>query len=295
MIDYKELLAFKTLAETLHFSRASELCYMSASALTRLVQKLEHSLDTCLFERNNRSIKLTESGKIYYQFVTDVLQKHEDLRVALHPDDENIVGHIKLFCTVTASYVVLPDIIRHLHKAYPKIKIQLTTGSITHCTSQLETQQTDVVISILSDTIPSTYAIKPLLTTQMVLVTPKSKSINTIEEATEQLEFIKPSHFIGNTDINTLFSKLGITPRIHSEVDGNEAILSLISAGMGMSVLPEIVLEHSHLAQYVNILARKPLPTIDVGLIIKKTSLHSPVKEKFWQVCNQIHVGTDTT
>ena len=289
MIDKKELFAFKTLAETLHFGKTSEKCYLTPSALTRLIQKIEQSLAVTLFERNNRNIKLTESGKVYYQFAKEILQKYEDLTYALHPDSENITGNIRLFCTVTASYVVLPNIIRALHIKHPKIKIQLTTGSIYKCTTQLESDTTDAIISILADDIPEIYCVKKLLVTRMVLITPKSKNIQNLSDAAKQLEFIRPTHFIGNNNIEDWFDQQNFHPDIHSNVDGNEAILSLVSSGMGMSILPEIVLQHSHLSKYVEILEAKSLPEISVGIIIRKQSLKSPVKQKFWEVCQTLN------
>lgn len=288
MIDKKELFAFKTLAETLHFGRASEKCHMTPSALTRLIQKIEYSLDVMLFERDNRNIKLTDSGQIYYQFALEVLQKYEDLSCTLHPEDRQMVGNIRLYCTVTASYVVLPNIIRHIHTRYPKIKIQLTTGSIKDCTHQLEEDKTDAVIAILSDDIPSQYCVKALLETKMVLIVPKSSNVNNIKEAVEKVEFIRPAHYIGDSDLDFWFQEQNLNPKIYSDVDGNEAILSLVSSGMGMSFLPEIVISHSHLAKYVKVIDTTGLPSVLVGLIMRKQSLMSPIKSNFWKACAEI-------
>ncbi|MDC0534992.1 HTH-type transcriptional activator IlvY [Francisellaceae bacterium] len=288
MIDKKELFAFKTLAEILHFGRASEKCHMTPSALTRLIQKIEQSLDVMLFERDNRNIKLTDSGKIYYQFALEILQKYEDLSCTLHPEDRQMVGNIRLYCTVTASYVVLPNIIRHIHTRYPKIKIQLTTGSIKDCTHQLEEDKTDAVIAILSDDIPSQYCVKALLETKMVLIVPKSSNVNNIKEAVEKVEFIRPAHYIGDSDLGFWFQEQKLKPKIYSDVDGNEAILSLVSSGMGMSILPEIVISHSHLAKYVKVIDTTGLPSVLVGLIMRKQSLMSPIKSNFWKACTEI-------
>ena len=105
MIDKKELYAFKVLAETLHFGRASEKCFLTPSALTRLIQKVEQEMDAIFFERDSRNIRLTDAGKVYYQFAKEMLQKYEDLSCILHPKDGQVTGDIRISCTVTASYV----------------------------------------------------------------------------------------------------------------------------------------------------------------------------------------------
>jgi len=289
MIDQRALLNFKTLAETLHFGKTSEKCHTTSSALTRLIQRMEIELDVVLFERNNRTVKLTDAGKIYYKFAIETLQQWEDLHHKLHPTDKNIEGNIRLFCTVTASYVVLPKIIRELHNQYKKIKIHLETGSTHKGIDLLEKNKADAVISILDKHIPEAICSKIILSTPMVFVIPKENKIKTLKAALNELEFIMPSQFIQNKVVANWFKNNAFHPSIHSEVDGNEAILSMVSAGLGMSILPNAVITHSHLSKNVQILKiQASLPIINVGLLMRKNSLKSPVKQKFWETCEQL-------
>ncbi|MFC4892848.1 HTH-type transcriptional activator IlvY [Pseudofrancisella aestuarii] len=290
MIDKRELLSFKILAETLHFGKASEKCFLTPSALTRLIQRIEQELGTILFERDNRNIRLTDAGKIYYEFAKEVLQKYEDLSCILHPEKGQITGDIRLYCTVTASYVVLPDIIRKLHISYPGIKIQLTTGSIKNCTSQLEEDTADAIIAILSKDIPNNFCVKEVVSTKMVMIAPASNKIKNLKQAVNDLPFIRPAHYIGNSNLDKWFLKQNITPEIYSDVDGNEAILSLVSAGIGISILPEVVLKHSHLSKFVNVIKADGLPELSIGIVMRRGALTSPVKRTFWELCASLEI-----
>ncbi|MEY8765100.1 MULTISPECIES: HTH-type transcriptional activator IlvY [Francisella] len=290
MIDKKELKAFKILAETLHFGKASEKCFLTPSALTRLIQRIEQEMEVVLFERDNRNIRLTDAGKIYYQFAKDMLQKYEDLNCILHPKKGQVIGDIRLSCTVTASYVVLPNIIKKLHINYPGIKIQLTTGSIKNCTSQLEEDATDVIIAILSKDIPSNLCVKEVLTTKMVMIAPAVKKVNNLKQAIENIPFIKPAHYIGGSNLDEWFKKQDLKPEIYGDVDGNEAILSLVSSGIGTSIVPEVILRHSHLSKSVNIIKTQGLPSISVGVVMRKEALSSPVKKMFWELVESLGV-----
>ncbi|MED7787893.1 HTH-type transcriptional activator IlvY [Francisella sp. 19X1-34] len=290
MIDKKELNAFKILAETLHFGRASEKCFLTPSALTRLIQRIEQEMEVILFERDNRNIRLTDAGRVYYQFAKEMLQKYEDLNCVLHPKEGQIVGDIRISCTVTASYVVLPEIIKKLHLSYPGIKIQLTTGSIKNCTSQLEEDASDVVIAILSKDIPNNFRVNEVLTTRMVMIAPAIKKIKNLKQAIKEIPFIRPAHYIGGSNLDEWFNKQNLKPEIYGDVDGNEAILSLVASGIGISVLPEVILKHSHLSKSVNIVETNGLPEIFVGVVMRKEALISPVKKIFWELVEKLDI-----
>ncbi|WP_150468439.1 HTH-type transcriptional activator IlvY [Francisella sp. SYW-9] len=290
MIDKRELNAFKVLAETLHFGRASKKCFMTPSALTRLIQRIEQEMDILLFERDNRNIRLTDAGRVYYQFAKEMLQKYEDLNCILHPKKGQITGEIRLSCTVTASYAVLPNIIKELHINYPGIKIQLTTGSIKNCTSQLEEDTTDVIVGILSKDIPNNYCVKEVLTTEMVMIAPTIRKVKNLKQAIRNIPFIRPSHHIGSSNLDEWFRKQNLKPEIYSDVDGNEAILSLVASGIGISILPKVVLKHSHLSESVNIIETVGLPNLSVGVVMRKEALISPVKKIFWELVEKLNI-----
>jgi LysR family positive regulator for ilvC len=263
---------------------------MTPSALTRLIQRIEQEMDILLFERDNRNIRLTDAGRVYYQFAKEMLQKYEDLNCILHPKEGQIVGDIRISCTVTASYVVLPEIIEKLHISYPGIKIQLTTGSIKNCTSQLEEDTSDVIIGILSKDIPNSYCVKEVLTTEMVMIAPTIKKVKNLKQAIRSIPFIRPSHHIGSSNLDEWFRKQNLKPEIYSDVDGNEAILSLVASGIGISILPRVVLKHSHLSESVNIIETNSLPEISVGVVMRKEALNSPVKKIFWELVEKLNI-----
>ncbi|AXA32949.1 LysR substrate-binding domain-containing protein [Francisella adeliensis] len=290
MIDKKELNAFKVLAETLHFGKASEKCFLTPSALTRLIQKTEQEIGLILFERDSRNIRLTDAGKVYYQFTKEMLQKYEDLNCVLYPKKGQIAGDIRLSCTVTASYAVLPEVVKKLHLNYPGIKIQLTTGSIKNCTSQLEEDSTDVIIGILSKDIPKGFCVKEVLTTKMVMIAPAIKKVKNLRQVIRDIPFIRPSHYIGGSNLDEWFAKQNLKPEIYGDIDGNEAILSLVSSGIGSSILPEVILKHSHLSKSVNIIKTVDLPEISVGVVMRKEALISPVKNIFWELVEKVDV-----
>ena len=83
--------------------------------------------------------------------------------------------------------------------------------------------------------------------------------------------------------VDSWFKTLQVTPRIYAQVAGNEAIVSMVSLGLGVGVVPKIVLDNSPMAERIRILPVKPeLAAYDVGLFALKKSLQNPLVAAFW-------------
>jgi len=83
--------------------------------------------------------------------------------------------------------------------------------------------------------------------------------------------------------VDDWFRRLKIQPEIYAQVAGNEAIVSMVSLGFGVGVVPKIVLDNSPLSNKVRVLKIKPeLQAYDVGLFALEKKLRNPVIEAFW-------------
>ena len=79
------------------------------------------------------------------------------------------------------------------------------------------------------------------------------------------------------------FRQLAIKPTIYAQVAGHEALVSMVSLGFGIGVVPQIVLDNSPLADRVNILNTDPqLADYDVGICVLEKRLKSPLINAFW-------------
>src|SRR5690554_3435238 len=110
-MDMRPLKQFLTLADTLHFGRASELCHVSPSTLSRTIRHLEESLDVSLFLRDNRHVTLTRQGQLFQQYAREALSQWEQLRHTLSSQGDELTGEIGIYCSVTASYSFLYDLL----------------------------------------------------------------------------------------------------------------------------------------------------------------------------------------
>jgi len=293
-MDIRNLKLFRHLAGTLHFARTSQACYITPSALTRVIQRLEAELGETLFIRDNRSVALTPAGLAFKKYSDDVLQRWARLHDEL--SSENILeGELSLYCSVTASYGILPDLMSLYRKAHPSVKIHLETGDAAKALIKLSAQDADMVIAALPDLLPKDLIFQPLAQTPLVFIA-SLQDPEIILHAQggmdwERTPLIIPDHGLSRDRIDKWFAKENCIPNIYSRVAGNEAIIVMVSLGFGIGLVPRMVLEESPFLNRVRILEETPeLQPFVIGLCTRKKTLANPRVKALWSIADKIIV-----
>ena len=154
-MDFRSLALFSHLARTLHFANTANQMAVSPSTLSRTMQRLEQETGCPLFERDNRSVILTEEGKRLLVLAERWLQEWQDLREEFKHPSETLQGRIRLFCSVTASYFLLPDVLGRFRARYPQLEIKLETGDPALAVEKVLSEQVDMSIAARPDALPS--------------------------------------------------------------------------------------------------------------------------------------------
>ncbi len=287
-MDIRNLKLFKHLAGTLHFARTSQACFITPSALTRVIQRLEAELGEALFIRDNRTVELTSAGKTFKKYAEDVLQRW-DLLQNEFCSEEQLQGSLSLFCSVTAAYGILPDLMKNYRKAFSGVQIHLETGDPAKAFMKLSSQDADVVIAALPDKLPKGFVFLKLFETPLLFIAPKRYPDIVVPKANgidwDKTPIIIPDHGLSRDRIDQWFAKEKFVPKIYSQVAGNEAIIVMVSLGCGIGLVPRMVLEKSPFLNQVRILKRAPqLPAFVIGLCTRKKNLTNPRVNALWSI-----------
>lgn len=290
-MDIRNLKLFRHLAGTLHFSRTSQACYITPSALTRVIQRLESELGKKLFIRDNRSVELTPAGIAFKKYSDDVLGRWVRLHDELSSEDI-LEGELSLYCSVTAAYGILPDIMAKYRKAHPRVRILLETGDAAKALARLSTQDTDMAIAALPDFLSKDFVFKALSETPLVFIAPLQYPEILIKKAGridwEQTPLIIPDYGLSRDRIDQWLTKENFLPNIYSQVAGNEAIIVMVSLGCGIGLIPRMVLEKSPFFDRVRILEQTPeMPPFVIGLCTRKKNLANPRVKSLWSIANE--------
>ena len=280
MTDQDTLHIFMTLAERLHFRQTSERHHMTPSNLTRMIQKLEETVGTALFERTKRTVSLTDSGRRFYEFAKATVASYEQFQSEIKTETpDQLRGTIRIYSTVTAAYSILPGLVKSFRNRYPLVTTYLETGVAKSGDAALRKGTADFAIAILFKPMSDEFLSQSILKTPLVFVVPSASPTRSLTA----IPLIFPEQGDLATIINHYLADQSIRIDIHSVVEGHEAILAMVAAGLGGAILPQAVLDHSHLRGSVRVQPlAAPLPILEVGMVVRRAALHSEVKKAFW-------------
>lgn len=285
-MDIRTLQLFLSLCQTLHFGRSSEECHVSPSALSRTIKQLEEELGCRLFERDNRRVELTAAGRQFQAYARESLQSWDTLRGTLAASHRELQGEISIYCSVTASYSFLYDILSDFRRRHPRIELKLHTGDPAHGIQRVTFGHEDLAIVIRPERLPQSLTFRRFAVSPLVFIAPgdwPTADLPTSNSAWSTTPMIVAEEGVSRERLNRWFQRLRIEPTIYAQVAGHEAIVSMVALGFGIGVVPRIVLDNSPLAERVQqVPTDVGLGDIDVGLCALKKRLKSPIVSAFW-------------
>lgn len=289
-MDDRSLQHFVNLADTLHFGRASERGHISASALSRSIRRLEDEVGAPLFERNNRSVALTRAGRLLLDYARNLLGEWEVIRGKLMEEAGELRGELSMYCSVTASYSFLFEILARFRRQHPRIEIKLHTGDPEEALGRVLAGNEDIAIGARPDRLPAGLAFRPIATSPLEFIAGSQSQytgLGTGKRARAAgwngVPMILPERGLARERVDQWLRDLGVAPSIYAQVGGNEAIVSMVSLGFGVGVVPKIVLDNSPLVSSVRVLEVRPaLQPYEVGLFALEKRLANPLVGAFW-------------
>ncbi|MDE5416225.1 LysR family transcriptional regulator [Alkalihalobacterium chitinilyticum] len=242
-MEWQQLEYFQKVAQVEHFTRAAEELFISQPALSRSIARLEKDLGVPLFERSGRTVKLNRYGRMFLSRVNESLQLIEDgkqeLTDIVHPDH----GQIALSFLHTLGSHLVPDLIGQYRKTFPHVKFQLFQSTADVLIEQLTTGEVDLCLtSAPVQTVGFHW--EKLFSEKLYIIVPKSHRLAARKGI--KLEEIANEPFIGfkegvglRTITDQLCQDAGFTPNITFEGQEVSTVNGLVSAGLGVSLIPE--------------------------------------------------------
>ena len=291
LMNLKSLQHFLSLADTLHFGRAADECHISISALSRNIRQLEEEVGALLFRRDNRKVELTREGQRFLPYARETSSQWRLIRNELSETTNQLHGAISLYCSVTASYSFLYDLLNKFRQVHPGIEIKLHTGDPDRAISRIIDGTEEITIAARPSTINKALAFKAITESPLLFIAPahSQQSITAPlpldDESWAHTPMIVSEAGVARARVDQWFRDKGISPNIYAQVAGNEAIVSMVSLGFGVGVVPKIVLDNSPLVDRVDIVDTQPkLEPYEIGLFTLKRNLKNPLVAAFWEL-----------
>ncbi len=293
-MNTKELEIFTHLAKTLHFAKTGEAMHLSASAVSRTVQRLEDSVGAGLFERDNRRVSLTPAGREFQRYAEQALTNWEALLQSLHREGRELSGELSVYCSVTAAYSVLGRVLETFRNRYPRIELKLHTGDQADSLERVIAGNEDIAITARPEQLHQRLAFQVLTHSPLRLIAPTVQCAVSDVMASGELDWsrlpvIMSERGMARVELERWFRSHGIKPTIYAQVSGHEAIASMVALGLGVGVVPELVLAHSPIAEKLKVLPLvDELKPLAVGVCTLKRRLDNPLISAFWEVAASV-------
>ena len=244
-METHQLRYFLAVAQTGRFTTAANACNVSQPSLSIQIAKLEEELGGPLFERTRKGGKLTARGETFLPRAKAIWEQMESAREDAKALSGLTLGKVTLGCMPTTGAHLLPPILSAFRKAHPKIQVQLKEESSPDLARDLE--QGEVELAILDEA-----GLRPgldhqtILTEELLLALPAKhplagkKSLSLKQLAEEPFILMKSGHGFRQITLE-LFRKAGAEPKVVFESGGIETVQALVSAGLGISLVPQMV------------------------------------------------------
>jgi DNA-binding transcriptional LysR family regulator len=264
-MDLHQLRVFQAAVRTGGFTRAGEALHLSQSTVSQHIKQLEESLGCALFLRVGKRVVVSEAGNVLLQYAERIFRDLKNAEMAVRELGASKRGTVRLGVGPTTLTYRLPHVLADYKRRLPEIELIVLAGTTEFLLQAIKAQNLDLAIVMQSATPAPGLAITPLGREELVVVVNREHALarrTTLDPADlASLRFIL---YEKNTAMQNLidgyFHQLGVTPKIIMEVENNEAIKSLVGAGLGASILPLCAVAQQPGAAQLRILRVKDMP-----------------------------------
>lgn len=291
-MELRQIKYFIEVANREHVTKAAQSLHVAQSAVSRQIFNLEEELGVKLFIRDGRTVKLTKIGEVFLEQMKQAVNVVDDAKqvVEEYLDPEKGTIHIG-FPTSLASYI-LPTAIYHFRKQYPEAKFELHQGAYSELIEAVE--KGDINIAILgpipqdNDNISSSI----LFTEEIVALLPMNHPLASrhtvkLRELQDDSFVLFPEGYVLRDVIVEGCLQRGFHPKISFEGRDMDAIKGLVSAGLGVTLIPEVTIVDCMPRATVRTRVIEPDLHRSVGAVISKDRALLPTEKMFYDFIKQ--------
>jgi DNA-binding transcriptional LysR family regulator len=244
-IELRHLRYFIAVAEELHFGRAAARLNISQPPLSQQIQILEQQVRARLLARTNRSVSLTAAGRQFLADSRQILGLVDEAAARAERLHLGETGELRIGFTSSAPFInAVSETLSSFRRHYPDVHIQTREINTREQIAPLNEGSLD--LGLMRNTqLPDTLAWQVILREPLLAMIPRdhplaSQSVVSLAAlAKEPFVFFDPHVGTGlYDDILGLMRRYGLAPVITQEVGEAMTIIGLVSAGLGVSILP---------------------------------------------------------
>lgn len=240
---FKQMQYFMTVAEYRHFTRAADKLFVSQSALSQQITKLENDFGIKLINRDKHPIELTPAGRELFLHAKSIVHEVEEMQQQMQkylPPDKRTIS---LGMITGLGNINIVEILTSFNNKYPNISVNIINKLSKELCLMLQENVIDAAIFAAPYNLSEyPFEVLPLEQEEFVLITPQNHPLSTCtlvdlaETADENYIFPTPENVSHDIFINECH-KAGFTPKIISHCNSPGRRINLVQGGLGISLI----------------------------------------------------------
>lgn len=245
-MELRHLRYFVAVAEELHFGRAAEKLRISQPPLSMQIRALEDELGVTLLNRTKRHVSLTQAGHALLQEARQIMGQVEQAVQTTRRAGRGEIGELAIGFISVADYNVLPIVLREFRHAYPLVNLSLKESTTDAQIDDLINGRIDVGLLLPPISEPALESI-PVLREPLIAALPqqhplaKKSGAIALAGLADAPFILFPRRMAPGLydDVVSFCRTAGFSPRIGQEAIQMQTIISLVSADLGVALIPE--------------------------------------------------------
>jgi DNA-binding transcriptional LysR family regulator len=248
-MNLEQLRGFVEVARLGNFSQAAEQLHLAQPSLSRQIASLERDLGAALFHRGRGGSTLTIAGESLLPLARRMLADAESVRRELAELAGLERGRVRLGATPTLCISLVAEVLSAFHAAHPAIELHLSEQGSRRLLDELAGGELDLALITTSDAASAErFTMAPLLVEELVMISSAGEPPVTTRDAIgladiarlPQIEFSSTYDLRSTTD--AAFQAAHLTPQVVLEGAEMDAVLRFVERGLGVAIVPAMVL-----------------------------------------------------
>ena len=279
-MEMHQLRYFCAIAEHGNFTRAAQHVGVSQPSLSQQIINLEEELGTRLVDRMGRSMRLSDTGKRFLERAKRVLREMEEARLEVKEQERGEIGAVTLGAPPSNMAYFVPPMLKEFWRVHPKIRVKVVEDWVASLLQGLRGGTLDMAVLELPIRGPE-FTVRELYRERLCLAVPRTHKLAARSEVSlkevhgEPFLLLKEGMRFRETALAACH-KAGVEPNVVFETGQFAAIVAMVAAEMGMSLVPEMAVRQHSGCRFVPVKGQERR----IGIVRMRSTRVTPAQQK---------------
>lgn len=244
-MELRQLRCLIAVTDTLHFGRAAQNLDMLPASLGRHIKLLEDSLGTRLLIRTTRNVSLTEAGRTFVEAARDIVEQADRLEASFRENRQDQASILRIGAIDSAAAGLMPQLLPHFRELHSDIDVELLEQKTIRLVPRLLSGRLDIAIVRPPEVRDARLVYHHLFYETAVVAVPEdhplaTRKTVTVEDMADAPLIVPERNSRPHSHDLTmkLFLEAGLTARVAQIAEEKQSIVSLVSTGIGLAIVP---------------------------------------------------------